>query len=88
MLEIAHATGGVARFNNDLSSSLLQACHQGESYYTISYAPIGLVVLARTKLPHVTGIAVAMQWMTAASAIRRSLCGVMTGETNDESLGL
>ncbi len=39
MLEIAHATGGVARFNNDLSISLLQAVRQGESYYTISYTP-------------------------------------------------
>ena len=39
MLEIAHATGGVARFNNDLTTSLLQAFHQGESYYTISYTP-------------------------------------------------
>jgi VWFA-related protein len=39
MLEIAHATGGVARFNNDLSTSLLQAVRQGESYYTISYTP-------------------------------------------------
>jgi VWFA-related protein len=39
MLEIAHATGGVARFNNDLSTSLLQAFRQGESYYTISYTP-------------------------------------------------
>jgi VWFA-related protein len=39
MLEIAHATGGVARFNNDLSASLLQAFRQGESYYTISYTP-------------------------------------------------
>jgi VWFA-related protein len=39
MLEIAHATGGVARFNNDLSASLLQALQQGESYYTISYTP-------------------------------------------------
>jgi VWFA-related protein len=39
MLEIAHATGGVARFNNDLSASLLQAFRQGESYYTVSYTP-------------------------------------------------
>ena len=39
MLEIAHATGGVARFNNDLTESLLQGFRQGESYYTISYTP-------------------------------------------------
>jgi VWFA-related protein len=39
MLEIAHATGGVARFNNDLAKSLLQGFRQGESYYTLSYSP-------------------------------------------------
>jgi len=39
MLEIAHATGGVARFSNDIAKSLVQAFHQGESYYTISYTP-------------------------------------------------
>ena len=31
MLEIAHATGGVARFNNDLSTSLLQAFARGRA---------------------------------------------------------
>jgi len=39
MLEIAHATGGVARFNNDLTQSLLQGLRQSESYYTLSYTP-------------------------------------------------
>ena len=39
MLEIAHATGGVARFSNDLTKSLLQGVQQSESYYTLSYTP-------------------------------------------------
>jgi VWFA-related protein len=39
MLEIAHATGGTARFNNDLTKSLRDAWRQGESYYTLSYTP-------------------------------------------------
>jgi hypothetical protein len=39
MLEIAHATGGVARFSNDLTKSLMQGFREGASYYTISYTP-------------------------------------------------
>ena len=39
MLEIAHATGGVATFSGNLTKSLLQGVQQSQSYYTLSYTP-------------------------------------------------
>ena len=39
MLELAAATGGVARFDNDIAAELQGAIHQAESYYTLSYTP-------------------------------------------------
>lgn len=39
MVEIAHATGGVASFNNELASTLRRAMEQAQNYYTISYTP-------------------------------------------------
>lgn len=39
MRDIAGATGGVARFNNNIARSLQEDFNQGRSYYTISYTP-------------------------------------------------
>ncbi|MGB0122430.1 MAG: VWA domain-containing protein, partial [Silvibacterium sp.] len=39
MRAIAHATGGVASFNNDIARTLRDDFNRGASYYTISYTP-------------------------------------------------
>lgn len=40
MLDIAHSTGGIARFNhNDLTEILRQDFNQSQNYYTLSYTP-------------------------------------------------
>jgi VWFA-related protein len=39
MFDLAAATGGVVRINNDLTKSLRDAFMQGATYYTLSYTP-------------------------------------------------
>jgi VWFA-related protein len=40
MLEIAHSTGGIARFNhNDVTEILREDFNQSQNYYTLSYTP-------------------------------------------------
>jgi hypothetical protein len=39
MLEIAKATGGTARFNNNISQALRDDFEQVNSYYTVAYTP-------------------------------------------------
>lgn len=39
MLEIAKATGGAARFNNNIAQALRDSFNQANTYYTVAYTP-------------------------------------------------